>query len=185
MNGIQKAVMAAKLIVALLVTLSVAVVAYLFGRHIPYEQQLSIISGLSDTSAILFGVFGTWLAILYNPDIANRLTGKKGREALDIAEVIQTDAQRFRIIFNGIVASSCMILIILFASIAAPVVKALPWCVGQAMIIRGISFACLSVAVLFQFYVILAALAPMVEARRVVAAAKKDSDFVIENTKLR
>jgi len=158
-------------------------IAYLVGKRIPYEQQMAIFAGISDTSAILFGVFGAWLAIHYKPDISKRLNGLEGAEALKTANAILVDAQRFRIIFDGILASSCMILLVLFATLAAPVVKGLPWCCLHSTLIRGLSFACLAMAVLFQMYVILAALAPMVEARRVVSTAKDDADFIIKNSK--
>lgn len=141
----------------------------------------AVLDILGDVSAILFGVFGIWLGMFYNPDIADALNGKSGKELDRIAHKIVADGERFSVVFRGMKTSAIVLvfamLVRTFQAPAAQVVSS--WPSMLRAVVRHAFFVLVRLAVLAQCYSVLMSLAPMYDAKRKMEKAKRDAEATI------
>lgn len=122
-----------------------------FGRVIPFAEQWPMFEGLRTTAAIIFGVIGAWMAIIYPERLKLSFRNgapKAGPEATGLGQL-----------FTPVVNSTAILGIILAIGVVAPIAKRYPldlnveWC-------RGISYALLVALTLWQLWTVLLTLVP-------------------------
>ena len=130
-----------------------------------------------DVSAILFGVFGIWLGMFYNPGVVHEMNGKKGDELKDVAHRIIENARRFEIVFRGMKISACILVCSMFANFVEPFLyKFAEWPFMVKYILRLLLFSGVIFSVLAQSYSVLTSIAPMLDAKKRMDRAKDDAE---------
>lgn len=148
------------------------------GRYVPLEDQISIFKGIRDIAAIVFGVFGAWLAIAF-PDAIDAISRRKD------ARQPKYDVERVRAILLPMVYSS----LILAVSFLMPMIIAIvsTYSIGDIYVdvIKRISFSVNLTLVVLMFYLTLKAVVlAFLFLRRVRdAAAAKSSINALRGTK--
>lgn len=133
-------------------TLAVAAVAAgaWFGRKVPFSEQWPMYEGLRTTAAIIFGVIGAWLAIIYPERL--KLSFKRGAQAAPSESGVGQ-------LFSPVVNSTIVLGAILVIGVIAPIVKQYPLPLNVE-ICRGISYGMLVALTLFQLWTVLLTLVP-------------------------
>lgn len=121
-----------------------------FGRKVPFSEQWPMYEGLRTTAAIIFGVIGAWLAIIYPERL--KLSFKKGAQAAPSESGVGQ-------LFSPVVNSTIVLGAILVIGVIAPVVKqySLPL---NVEVCRGLSYGVLVALTLFQLWTVLLTLVP-------------------------
>lgn len=121
-----------------------------FGRNVPFAEQWPMFEGLRTTAAIIFGVIGAWLAIIYPERL--KLSFKPRKDGAPAETGIGQ-------LFSPVVNSTLILGAILLLGVIAPIAKKYPlpldveWC-------RGISYGILVALTLFQLWTVLLTLVP-------------------------
>lgn len=139
----------------------------------------TVLDILCDVSAILFGVFGIWLGMFYNPGIVDMLNGKSGAELDRIARNIVADGERFSVVFRGMKASAAVLVFaMLVRTFQVPFVRiAASFPITVRICLRHFFFALVALAALIQCYGVLMAIAPMYDAKRKMDSARKTAEL--------
>jgi hypothetical protein len=121
-----------------------------FGRKVPFSEQWPMYEGLRTTAAIIFGVIGAWLAIIY-PERLKLSFKPKTNTAPTETGVGQ--------LFSPVVNSTIVLGAILVIGVIAPIVKqySLPL---ELEVCRGLSYGVLVALTLFQLWTVLLTLVP-------------------------
>ncbi|MEG6504177.1 hypothetical protein [Nitratidesulfovibrio sp. 1201_IL3209] len=135
-------------------------VGYAYGQSIPFSNQLQAFDTLRQTSVLIFGVVGAWLAVLF-PMVHTQTASQK--DAQDLT----------RKLFKPITSSLYIITYSLMAPLLAPLIKKVPYAVHIIPELRGVGFASLCVATAIQIYTLLLALQPF-------DLFKTETDLIIE-----
>lgn len=121
-----------------------------FGRNVPFSEQWPMFEALRTTAAIIFGVIGAWLAIIY-PERLKLSFKQKNSSTPSETGVGQ--------LFSPVVNSTLILGAILVLGVVAPIAKKYPlpldveWC-------RGISYGLLVALTLLQLWTVLLTLVP-------------------------
>lgn len=128
-------------------------------------------------SAILFGVFGIWLGMFYNPEVVNAMNGKSGAELKNTAKSVIANAQRFAIVFRGMKISAIILVYSMLVNILDPFLHTLGGApVWVKFVLKWLFFSTVILSVIAQCYSVLMSVAPMLEAKRRMDRAKKDAE---------
>lgn len=122
-----------------------------FGRDIPFAEQWPMYEGLRTTAAIIFGVIGAWMAIIYPERL--KLSFKAAQKKNP-----QTETGLGQL-FTPVVNSTLVLSIILLIGIIAPIAKRYPIAFDLQWA-RGISYGTLVALTLFQLWTVLLTLVP-------------------------
>lgn len=139
-------------IVFILIFLSVASVCYIYGRNVPFSEQWSLYEALRTTAAIIFGVMGAWIAIVF-PNSLTRIFDKSYENKKE--EVLKIK----RLLFP-LSVSTAILAFVLLLGVAAPILKQLSLIQQHVEIGRGLSFSLLGILTLIQLWTLIASLAP-------------------------
>ncbi len=120
------------------------------GRDVPFAEQWPMYEGLRTTAAIIFGVIGAWMAIIYPERLKLSF-----RPAKDKSQQSETGVGQ---LFTPVVNSTLILGVILLLGAIAPIAKRyqlldIQWC-------RGISYAVLMALTLWQLWTVLLTLVP-------------------------
>lgn len=148
---------------------------------LPGQWGLQILSLQVNISAILFGVFGIWLGMFYDPGVVCAMNGKKDAELKIVANDIIQNAKRFEIVFRGMKTTA---VILVFSMIAhslpcSLLISLLDYCWVKT-IAKVLFFSCVVFSVLAQCYSILMSVSPMLDAKKRMDRAKKDAEITLE-----
>ncbi|GKS73927.1 hypothetical protein AVME950_03545 [Acidovorax sp. SUPP950] len=121
-----------------------------FGRTVPFAEQWPVFEGLRTTAAIIFGVIGAWLAIIYPERLKLSFKPKNngGPSETGVGQL-----------FSPVVNSTLILGAVLLIGVIAPIAKKYPlpldvaWC-------RAISYGVLVALTLFQLWTVLLTLVP-------------------------
>ena len=140
-----------------------------------------VLDMLGDVSAILFGVFGIWLGMFYNPNITDVLKGKSKQELERIARNIMADGERFSIVFRGMKTSAVVLVFAMMArTLQTPLTQmATSYHPMVRMLLRHFFFTLVWFAMLAQSYSVLMSIAPMYDAKSKMDKAKKDAETAL------
>ena len=128
-------------------------------------------------SAILFGVFGIWLGMFYNPDVANSMNGKNGVELANTAKSVIANARRFEIVFRGMKISAIILVYSMLVNILDPFLHTLGGAPTEVkFVLKWLFFSTVILSVIAQSYSVLMSVAPMLDAKRRMDKAKKDAE---------
>jgi hypothetical protein len=135
----------------LLVALS-TVFAY-YGQEIAFEKQWPLYDGLRNTSAIIFGVMGAWVALIYPEAIASMLDSKEN-------PVDQHRVKAAHRVLSALVISACILATILLVGIFSPIFRQIPWMAHNFRFFRGLSYVILGIMTAGQLWTVLLTLLP-------------------------
>lgn len=122
-------------------------VGFVYGQSVPFSNQLQVFDTLRQTSVLIFGVVGAWLAVLF-PMVHTQTAS-------------QSDAQKLtKKLFKPITSSLYIIIYSLAAPLSVPLIKKIPCAALVIPELRGLGFASLCVATAIQIYTLLLALQP-------------------------
>lgn len=123
------------------------VAGYTYGEGTPFSKQLQSFDTLRQTSVLIFGVVGAWLAVLF-PMVHSQGDSQKNAQDLTCK------------LFKPITSSPYIITYSLTIPLIVPFIKKFPLSILYAPELRGLSFASLCVATAIQIYTLLLALQP-------------------------
>ncbi len=143
------------------VTLLATISGYYFGQHVPMKEQLAIYDGLRNTSAIIFGVMGAWLAILH-PSSLKKIFSKEG------GSISKDDKATINLLLSPIIISTFILLIVLVVPLLVAASRNIPIFVQYLSIFRGTSFSVLVVLTILQIWTLILTLVPSDTLKRIV-----------------
>ena len=129
------------------------VLFFYYGRAVPLKEQWPVYEALRNTSAIIFGVMGAWLAILYPAGLLN-VFGKGN------AKLTEKESQNVKKLFPPIIYSTLIIAYVLLAGAVAPVLKTITILMTHRELFRGLSYAIISMLTLIQLWALILTLVP-------------------------
>jgi hypothetical protein len=135
------------------VVLLAAISGYYFGQDVPMTEQLPIYEGLRNTSAIIFGVMGAWLAILH-PSSLKKIFSKEG------GSISKDDRATINLLLSPIIISTFILLIVLVVPLLVAASRNIPILVQYSPIFRGISFSVMAVLTILQIWTLILTLVP-------------------------
>ena len=122
------------------------------GRSVPFSEQWPMFEGLRTTAAIIFGVIGAWLAIIYPERL--KLSFKSDTEKSD-GEKENGLSQ----LFTPVVNSTLILGVVLALGVIAPIAKRYPIPLDVELM-RGLSYSILVALTLWQLWTVLLTLRP-------------------------
>jgi hypothetical protein len=132
---------------------SIALAAFLQGQEIEMSKQMPLFEGLRNTSAIIFGVMGAWLAILH-PDSLKKVFRSDG------AKLPDQEKNTIMLLLSPIVISTAIIAAVLVLFPLVEFSKTVDYLVSYKGVLRGAAFALLSTLTLLQLWALILTLAP-------------------------
>lgn len=131
----------------------VSLCCFLTGNNISISEQLPIYESLRNTSAIIFGVMGAWIAILY-PNALLKIYGK-----IEILEA-ERQSKNIRQLISPMILSTIIVSLVLVVSLVAPVLRKISFLLQYKSIVRSISFSLLGSLTFLQLGALIATLVP-------------------------
>ena len=144
--------MVVKILTAIIILLT-AVSGYCFGQAVPMSEQLPIFDGLRNTSAIIFGVMGAWLAILH-PSSLKQIFSRQ------TSGISSDDRKTINLLLMPILVSTFIISIVLIIPLISAAAKSIPVLYENARIYRGVSFSLLACLTILQLWALILTLLP-------------------------
>ncbi len=135
-----------------LISLVVAGLAFPLGMSIPIAAQWPLYEALRTTAAIIFGVMGAWLAILY-PRSLEKLIDRSTAQG-------ESEHRKFSKILTPLILSTVVLIVVLVFGITREIIKQLPFLFPYFDILRGMSFSLLVFLTLIQVWTLLLTLVP-------------------------
>ncbi len=124
----------------------------IFGKSVSIQQQITILSSLREIAAIIFGVMGAWVAIIYPKALKNIYDLKSNPD-----EILQGTYRLFKPIrWSTVIVAISLIYIWIY-----PILIQLRFLVDHTHIIRPLSFALIGFLVLAQIYTLVLSLIPL------------------------
>jgi hypothetical protein len=114
---------------------------------------MPLYEGLRNTSSIIFGVMGAWLAILY-PDSLKKIFGG-GSQKLP-----EQEKQTIMLLFQPIIISTTVIAVVLILFPLFQVGKTINQLDEYKDVFRGLSFSLLSILTILQLWALILTLVP-------------------------
>lgn len=125
--------------------------SYKYGMNIPFNEQWPLYESLRNTSAIIFGVMGAWIAILYPISLdSTRCDGQEG-------SITEKDIKKLIIpmLYSTLILSG-----VLIVGFMSPVLSQIDILIKYKSVIRGCSFSFLGILTFAQLWAILLSLMP-------------------------
>jgi uncharacterized membrane protein len=127
---------------------------FFYGQNIPFEKQWPLYDGLRNTSAIIFGVMGAWIALIY-PEALSSLVNSVDKSK-NLNEV--RSAER---LLPPLVYSAIILVFVLLVGITAPILKQISFFDANYKVVRGISYALLGSLTICQLWTVSLTLLPV------------------------
>ena len=140
-------------ILKLIFVFGVAVLAFNHGESISISTQKPLFEGLRNTSAIIFGVMGAWLAILH-PDSLKKVFGKEG------GSFPENERRTVMLLLSPIIISTIIIAIVLVLFPLIEFSKTIDVLLRHKEFLRSSAFSLLSVLTLLQLWALILTLLP-------------------------
>jgi hypothetical protein len=132
-------------------SIAIAGICFDFGRAIPFEQQWPLYEALRTTAAIVFGVVGIWMSILY-PSALQKVFRRGG--------VFDADDQRsMELMISTVRISTLILVVVMIAGLTAKMLQQVTVLVPYFVWLRAGSFALLGGLTFLQFWTLLMTLA--------------------------
>lgn len=141
------------IILKYVLVLCLAIAGYINGQHIEMVNQLPLYEGLRNTSAIIFGVMGAWLAILHPDSLKKVFSG--GAQKLQ-----EQENKTIMLLLSPIILSTTIIAVVLVLLPLVELGKTINHFQPYKEELRGISFAILVVLTLLQLWALILTLVP-------------------------
>lgn len=138
-----------KKLIFLILGLGILILCLIFGRNVPFSDQWLLYEGLRNTAAIIFGVMGAWLAIVY-PEALSHIIERNNLSA----------AKNYKKLIDPLLYSTVTLIWILLLGIIAPILKQISFFLIHTNSLRSISFLILVFLTLLQSWALLLTLLP-------------------------
>lgn len=138
--------------ISMSVVLLTAGVCYWFGRAIPFSDQWSLYEALRTTSAIVFGVMGAWIAIVFPSALENIFDKHYENKRQELKKI-------YRLLLP-LTVSTLVLAALLALGVLAPMLKQIVVLRQHVDMVRGVSYALLGVLTLIQLWTLLLSLVP-------------------------
>lgn len=125
---------------------------FVFGRAIPFAEQWPLYEALRNTASIIFAVVGAWLAIVYPDRFRLSLGAADGKNA--------GPTKSMGLLLLPAVHSTILLVVLLLAGVAAPLIKQLPYAMAHLQAFRGLSFAFVCALTCWQVIIVVMTLFP-------------------------
>lgn len=157
------------------------IAAYYLALRFPCEKGRAALSVLGDVSAVLFGVFGVWLGLVYKPTMSTELRGLSGVALEKGARNICQNAKRFETIFRGMRASAIVLVFSMMVRTLHDPLEMLASSMGirTRFVIKTVFFFFVLFSLCIQSFSVLMSISPMREAKRSFKKAKRDAEFTL------
>jgi hypothetical protein len=93
------------------------IISLTIGHKIPFSDQLEIYHSLRDFSAIVFGVIGIWLAIVFTEDLGKVFSSTSKKQAIQ-------NATRIQGLLYALIVSTGIVILVVLVDFFSPAVKA-------------------------------------------------------------
>lgn len=148
----------------ILTIIFIAIFSYRYGVNIPIKEQWPLYESLRNTSAIIFGVMGAWIAILYPLSV-------KSDQCENGSEMVSESS--IRKLIMPMLYSTLILSAVLIVGFLSPILSQIPILVTYKQVVRGCSFSFLGVLTFAQLWAILLSLMPNDLVFRIVQVTKK------------
>lgn len=135
--------------------LSLVLLAFIHGQSIEIAKQMPLFEGLRNTSAIIFGVMGAWLAILHPESLKKIFASDKLASKLPEAE-----EKTIKLLLSPIILSTTIIALVLILFPLVEFGKTVDLIVSYKELFRGICFSILIVLTILQLWALVLTLVP-------------------------
>lgn len=147
-------------------TVVAAVLGALLGDKIDYSVQRELMSNLQSVGAVVFGIIGAWVAIIF-PHAQKEVDGVGSSDRV-------ATAKSYHRLLTPLVISCILFLVLL---ICMPVFAVLEqYC--NAKVVCRVSFCIVSAATVVQMGAVFMSLGPVVDTRRLVSATARKQSVV-------
>lgn len=103
------------------ILISVGVAFLLMHFSIPASFGVDVIKLVGNVSVTLFGVFGIWLGFCFHGDVKHKLEGKIDAELKKEAQIIWRNAERTRVLFQGLAISTLLFILSILCQLIIPI----------------------------------------------------------------
>ena len=125
---------------------------YFFGQKVVFVEQWSLYEALRTTAAIIFGVMGAWIAIVYPNSLTKIFDKNYDNKSAEI--------QKIKRLLFPLTVSTSILAIVLLLGLLAPIIRQIDFFAKHAEIVRGMSFSTLGILTLVQLWTLIVSLAP-------------------------
>lgn len=153
-----------------LVIVAAAVGAFFVGQNLPADMQLDLYSALRDTSAIVFGVMGAWIAIIYPESLSKIYRSSQRKEA-------ENEVKSVGRLIKPMIVAAIIVASALIAQFSAPILQSIDSLSPFYPKIRGLSFSLLILLFGFQLVTLLEVMLVTFFFRREVRAKQAEHSF--------
>lgn len=138
--------------IAILVGVGLCVAGFHYGQSIPFANQWPLYEALRNTASIIFAVVGAWLAIVYPDRFRLSLGGGDGKSS--------APSKSMGLLLLPAVHSTILLVVLLLAGVAAPIIKQLPFALAHLELFRGASMAFVCALTCWQVVIVVMTLFP-------------------------
>lgn len=145
-----------------------AIAGVMHGERIDWTTQEKLYEGLRNTAAIIFGVMGAWIAIVYPRSLSHLLQRND--------EPSEKDVRRVKMLLLPMLVSTIILATMLLGAPLMALLQKLDYFMDRQGILRRVSFSALLVLTLVQFWALLYTLVPLGMAEGDVSNAGEQKD---------
>jgi hypothetical protein len=146
---------------------ALTVVFFHYGQEVAFSTQWPLYDSLRNTSAIIFGVMGAWIALIY-PEALSSLLKTNQKNSADRKRLNEVHK-----ILHALVLSSCILSMVLMVGFLAPIAKQIPWLITNTKWVRGASYSLLGLLTICQLWTVVLTLLPADRVKRNIDGASK------------
>ncbi|MCY1163614.1 hypothetical protein D9M71_23000 [compost metagenome] len=154
-------------------------VAFLFGKWIPFEDQKNIFENITSTTSIIFAILGIWLALFY-PDTISKIFNEK--ETSGLKKIYEDDQNEiFKRLSLSLVITTFILILCILTNFVIFTVKNISIFVPIKYWLRSLFFAYLFLLSIFQIFALLCTLLPNSFLEISLKKNKENEDFAKRN----
>lgn len=142
-----------KKLILLIFIVIVFFICFYYGKFIPMKEQIPLFEGLRNTSAIVFGVMGAWIAVLH-PDSLKEIFGQNRQN------IPKKDRETIKQLLSPILISTCILSVVLIIPLFISIGKTIPILLQYQSTFRSASFSLLGCLTFLQLWALILTLIP-------------------------
>jgi hypothetical protein len=143
----RKILSRSKSILKFISAISIFILFFYYGQNVPFEKQWPLYDGLRNTSAIIFGVMGAWIALIYP-------------QALLSLSTRNHNSENVKKLLSPLIYSAVILAFVLVVGITAPILSQIPLFINNYRVVRGLSYSLLGYLTIFQLWTVILTLLP-------------------------
>lgn len=133
-------------------------IAFFFGKWIPFEDQKAILENITSTTSIIFAILGIWLALFY-PDTISSIFNENEKQ--NLKEIYKNEKNLiFKKLSLSLIITTFILISCILSNILIFIVKNIDLFKPYKSILRSLMFTYLLTLSLGQIFALLSALLP-------------------------